>query len=270
MAQDERQSERTGGPWDDMKPMPIWLALLYFGLPALAFRLCLYWGFPALTRLGMSRFEAYIVSFVVPLAVLFSLAIGFYKRDGYPLRWTSFRARFRLSRMTGGDWGWAVGTLAVTFLSIGAFGGATQPLVRAIPAVGPPAFFPPWLQIGVPLNSTTFASFIGAPLQGNWGVLLLFGLVLFFNIAGEELWWRGYILPRQERAHGRWAWAVNGVLWWLWHLAFYPWQVFALLPICLALPFVAQRRRSTWVALVIHLQNGAAFLLVLAMVVGRA
>jgi membrane protease YdiL (CAAX protease family) len=171
--------------------------------------------------------------------------------------------------MSGRDWLWALGGLFVTFLSIGALS-PTALLLTAIPALSPPDFFPPWLKPGASFDLAPFAGFIGAPVAGNWRVAALFVILLAFNIFGEELWWRGYILPRQEMAHGRWAWAVHGVLWLLWHLAFYPWQVFALLPICLAIPFIAQRRQNTWPAILIHAQNAAVLLLVLALVLGAA
>ena len=62
----------------DVKPMPFWQSLLYFGLPALLFRIFLYNGMPALIRLGISPFQANIVSFTVPAAILFALAFIFY------------------------------------------------------------------------------------------------------------------------------------------------------------------------------------------------
>jgi len=41
------------------------------------------------------------------------------------------------------------------------------------------------------------------PLTAETVWVLLAWLPLFFlNIAGEELWWRGFILPRQEQTHG--------------------------------------------------------------------
>jgi membrane protease YdiL (CAAX protease family) len=249
-------------------PMSIWIALLYFGLPALLFRISLYNGLPALIRLGLPPFDAYVVSFAVPAAILFALAFGFYKRDGYPLSWGDIKTRFRLLPMTGKDWLWAIGGLFVTFLSIGALAGTALMLIDAIPAIAPPDFFPPWLKPGVNFDTALFSDYIGAPLRNNWGVVILFIVVLFFNIAGEELWWRGYILPRQEKTHGRWTWLIHGLLWLFWHVAFYPWQIFALLPICLALPYIAQRRQNTWVALIIHLQNGFVLILILAMVLG--
>ncbi len=250
------------------KPMPLWQALLYFGLPALLFRLCLYNGLPALVGLGLTPFGATVVAFTVPSAILFTLAFGFYKRDGYPLSWGAVATRFRLLPMGGKDWLWTVGALLVTFLSIGALTFTAQALIAAFPAMAPPDFFPPWLKPGATFGVALFADFIGTPLRGNWGVAALFFVMLFFNIVGEEFWWRGYILPRQVQAHGRWAWLIHGGLWLLWHLAFYPWQVFVLLPICLAIPFVAQRRQNTWPAIIIHWQNGVVLLLILAMVLG--
>lgn len=253
-----------------VKPMPFWQALLYFGFPALLFRISLYKGTPGLIRLGLTPFEASVVAFTVPLAILFALAIGFYKRDGYPLSWNSIKARFRLLPMTGKDWLWAIGGLLVTFLSIGMVSFTAQLLIAAIPAIAPPDFFTPWQTPGVPISAAIFSDFIGAPLKGNWAVVILLFVQLFFNIFGEELWWRGYILPRQENAHGRLAWLINGLLWLLWHVAFYPWQIFALLPICIALPYIAQRRQNTWVAIVIHFQNGIFQFIILAMVLGMA
>ena len=64
-----------------INPMPVWQALFYFGLPALLFRISLYNGTPALIRLGLTSFEAYIVAFTVPAAILIALAFGFYKRE---------------------------------------------------------------------------------------------------------------------------------------------------------------------------------------------
>ena len=84
------------------------------------------------------------------------------------------------------------------------------------------------------------------------------------NIGGEEFVWRSFVLPRQQAHFGRRAWLVNGILWWLFHAAF-PWQVlFTLVPIALILPFIVQRRRSTWIGIVIHGAFGAAGFLVLA------
>ena len=95
----------------------------------------------------------------------------------------------------------------------------------------------------------------------------IFGAWLPFfvlNILGEELVWRAFMLPRQEVAFGEKARLINGVLWLLFHAAF-PWQVLVtLVPTTLIVPYVVQRRRSTWAGIVIHGAFGAVGFMALA------
>jgi membrane protease YdiL (CAAX protease family) len=250
--------------------MPIWQALFYFAVPALVFRVSLYNLIPLLARIGLTPFEAYMVGLTVPAAILFSFAFGLVAHDGFALSWSSIKERFWLRRMTKRDAIWTIVAFVITFLSIGIFAPPTQMLIAAVPALAVPEFFAPWAKPGATFDLAQVTNFAGAPLKGNWGLALLFFVQLFFNIFGEELWWRGYILPRQELANGRRAWLINGLLWWLWHLAFYPWQLFALLPICLTIPFVSQRLHNNWPAVIIHSQNAIGLLLILALVLGIA
>ena len=41
---------------------------------------------------------------------------------------------------------------------------------------------------------------------------------------GEEILWRGVILPRQEVSFGKYAWIIHGFGWGLFHIAF-GWQL---------------------------------------------
>lgn len=81
------------------------------------------------------------------------------------------------------------------------------------------------------------------------------------NIVGEELCWRGYVLPRQEAAFGSVAWLLNGTMWCLFHWSF-GWPVMLLLlPIALLLPWIVQHRRNTWIGIAIHaVFNAAGFI----------
>jgi membrane protease YdiL (CAAX protease family) len=67
-----------------------------------------------------------------------------------------------------------------------------------------------------------------------------------YNIGGEELWWRGYVLPRQELGFGRATWVVHGILWSAFHLFMQPtlWDTLRMSITGLALSFVAQRTKS--------------------------
>jgi membrane protease YdiL (CAAX protease family) len=97
-------------------------------------------------------------------------------------------------------------------------------------------------------------------LRGNWLPFVSMSIVFVLNILGEELWWRGVVLPRQELAFGAWTWVVHGVLWACFH-AFKWWDVLNLLPITLCLSFVCSRLRSTTPGIVIHgLGNGIALI----------
>jgi membrane protease YdiL (CAAX protease family) len=182
-----------------------------------------------------------------------------YRIEGNPLDWGSFASRFRLQRMGGRDW-------AVTGLGyiIGFFGSGallfTTQLIATIPLFAPPAALPPVVNPLTPLNIAP-THFMDVPLAGNWWVIALYLGLLFFNIVGEEFWWRGYILPRQELQHGRWTWVLHGLMWTLFHVPIYPWSILSLLPTCLSLAYVAQRTRNTWPGIITHfLTNGLAML----------
>jgi membrane protease YdiL (CAAX protease family) len=85
----------------------------------------------------------------------------------------------------------------------------------------------------------------------------------FFNIVGEELLWRGYLLPRQVNILGHYAWILNGFLWAIFHVGI-GWRIaILLLPIEFIVPYVVQKRKNTWLGILIHgLYNGSGFILV--------
>ena len=258
-------TEATGS----MRPLPLRKALFYFGVPALGVRLAIYGGMPALIAAGLTQFEAFIVSFTVPFAILFAVAFAFAQREGVPMTLAGLRNRFRLHRLSRREWLWTGGAFLFAFLAGGMLGGAAQQLIAAIPAIAPPAFFPPILDPRVTISATVFTDFVGASLAGNWAVFVLYATMLFFNIFGEELWWRGLILPRQELAHGRYTWMIHGLLWTLFHVPFYPWAIVSLLPVCMTVAYVSQRLQNNTPAVIIHwLYNGLPLLIVLAMVLG--
>jgi membrane protease YdiL (CAAX protease family) len=106
--------------------------------------------------------------------------------------------------------------------------------------------------------------FMGAPLRGAWWILVYYAIVMLVsNIGGEELWWRGYVLPRQELAFGEMAWVVHGILWSAFHLFMQPtlWDTVRMAITGVALSFVAQRTKSTWPGIVGHSVGNLPFFL---------
>ena len=92
---------------------------------------------------------------------------------------------------------------------------------------------------------------MGMQLRGQWWLVVVYFIGWFFNICGEELWFRGYILPRQELAFGKAAWVINGLMFTLNHL-WQPWIMIAILPSSLLLVYVVQARKNTWIGIVQH------------------
>ena len=115
------------------------------------------------------------------------------------------------------------------------------------------------------LSQDSYASFLRMEkLKPNEYWLFLAWLpYFFFNIVGEELMWRGYLLPRQATALGRYAWVLNGFLWAIFHVGI-GWRIaIVLLPIEFIVPYVVQKRQNTWLGVIIHgLYNGSGFVMV--------
>ena len=249
-------STRTAPKLLLIKPLFLPGALLYFGLSALAFRLCVYDLMPYLTKNGVSSFSAFISSYSLALSGLMIATMVALRRDGYPLSWITFQQRLRFQPMTLRGWAWAMGLFVVGFLLTGLLIPSAQAIAR-LPAFGPPAFLPDVLNPLTP-KAAVLTQFMGVPLAGQWWVLVVYGLfLLVFNLLGEEVWFRGYLFPRQQMIYGRWTWVFHGVMWTLFHLPIYPWYLIYLLPTALSVSYAAQKTGSSWASYLVHgLGNG--------------
>lgn len=104
-------------------------------------------------------------------------------------------------------------------------------------------------------------------LPGNWGWFAVMVTMLVFNTAlGEELLFRGLLLPRMQGVFGRWDWAANGVLFALYHLHV-PWVIPQGLLDTFILAYPSRRYRSALVGIAVHsAQSVFFFVLILALV----
>jgi len=139
-------------------------------------------------------------------------------REGYRLTAGALRDRIRLRWPKG----WKAWTLAAVVLILGmSLSMAMGPVNRALASV--PGFVPPvWWGAGnnptIKVNSAADV-FPDVNLEGNFlFVLSYFVITLVFNIVGEEIYYRGYLLPRMRGAFGQWDWVANGVLFTLKHV----------------------------------------------------
>ena len=241
---------------EGLKPLPFWGSLIAFGAPALLMVFSYHVFMPWLRGLGLAATESFMVAHIAPMAILLAVSLHvFHNVEGRPLTWAAFGQRFRYPRLTLKVVLLGLGTFLILNIAYGAFSQLGAAL--ADQGLAPPAG-----------TVTSVADVLGADVQGRWEIVFLFLLVLAFNVVGEELWWRGIILPRQELVHGRWTWVVHGLLWTGFH-AFKWWDLVGLLPVCLVIAYISQRTKNNWPALIAHgLFNGLALYLVLAAVLG--
>ena len=102
---------------------------------------------------------------------------------------------------------------------------------------------------------------------GQWwllGVLLISWTFNYF--LGEELLFRGVLLPKMRGAFGRWDWVANAVLFGLYHLHM-PWSLPSNILVNLAYSWPARRFRSNWMAVIVHGVEGLIVLPIVLMVI---
>ncbi len=97
--------------------------------------------------------------------------------------------------------------------------------------------------------------------KGRYWLLLIWLPYWILNILGEEILWRGVMLPRQEIAWGKHAWLFHGLGWGLFHIAF-GWQMLiTLLPLIFIQSYLVQRTKNSWVGVIMHAGlNGPSFI----------
>jgi uncharacterized protein len=89
-------------------------------------------------------------------------------------------------------------------------------------------------------------------LRGNWGLFALIVVMFVFNtVLGEELLFRGLLLPRMRNAFGRADWIANGVLMGAYHLH-QPWSIPSSMIAGALFAYPTRRFQSAWMGIIIH------------------
>lgn len=228
--------------------MPIWGSLILFGIPTLLMWLATRSGIPALR--GYLHGPAILCWFVASGSVFFGLfvaAFGAFWIEQGRFTLCGFTKRFRLHRINVEDVGWSFAVLVVCGLSSAGIAWIWGLSSQTWGVLSEPQLSPPFIHME-PVTPDTY-----------W-VLLAWLPLFFFNIVGEELWWRGYILPRQEQEHRSAAWFVHGLGLALFHLPLGIDLTIILMPFLFSLPYVVQRQRNLWTGFIVHgILNGVVF-----------
>jgi membrane protease YdiL (CAAX protease family) len=202
--------------------------------------------------------RALLITLTAGLVWQFVLVLGLLWREQPTLRWGSLRDRLWLrapldpkSGRRGGR-AWLIVPVLIVAL-------AAEQLVPGLP-------HPAGRDLGEFLQSGTGE----ALLAGGWGWFGLIVAMLVFNtVLGEELLFRGFLLPRMNGVFGRRDWLANGVLFAAYHLHV-PWAIPGALLDTFIIAYPAKRYRSALIGIVVHSAQSAFFLaLTLSLVLKR-
>jgi uncharacterized protein len=103
--------------------------------------------------------------------------------------------------------------------------------------------------------------------RGAWGWFAVAVVLAVFNtVLGEELLFRGLLLPRMRGVFGRADFVANGVLFAVYHLHV-PWMIPTALVDTIALAYPSRRFESAWMGIIVHsTQSVVVSLVVLTLV----
>jgi membrane protease YdiL (CAAX protease family) len=240
-----------------LKPIKLIPSVLLFLIPGIAFYVNINILVPFIA--DITNWNSYIIwmftgTFFL-FGLLFVLTFILLKIDGYTLDWQTIKKRLRLRKLTLKDLMWIIGGMLVCAIISG--------FIIWIYSLFAASFKIDDLRQMSPIKIV--------PLSGNQCFLLLFMPVFFFfNYVGEELLWRGYILPRQEiTTYGTYAWIVNMLLHWVFHLAFSLEAMLFFLPFMLLMPYLVYKRKNTYISIIIHFLLGAPIQLFVALGIFR-
>ena len=200
--------------------------------------------------------KALIVCLTVGLVWQFVLVAVLVRREQRTLRWSTVRDALWLRSPRSPRSGRVGGRIWLILIPLIVGVGAIQALI--------PTF-------GAPLDrdlATLVDSDVGkAFLDGAWGWYgLLLVMFLFNTVLGEELLFRGFLLPRMNGAFGRGDWFANGVLFTVYHLHV-PWVMPGTLVESFLLAYPTKRYRSAWIGIAVHSAQSVFFAIAVLVIV---
>ena len=228
---------------------------------------------PVLSRSSSNPGIVRLAVLTVGLIWQFILAMILLYREAGNLHWSTIKQRLWLrqprSERTGNInrrlWWWLIPLVVLTALyEMQASGVLDHLWVSMFPYFAEPSNF-------------ALSSYLGSPegqakIVGVWGFFgLLIVSALFNTVLGEELLFRGVLLPRMAGAFGKWDWVANGILFGLYHIH-QPWMMFsAALEGVFIFAFSTKSSGSAWFGIIAHSGQSVYFaFLVLGLVLGLA
>lgn len=211
-----------------------------------------------------------MVLITIGLIWLFVLSVIIVLQEEGNLRWATIKRRLRLNlpqEPTTGLTHRRLWLWVIPFISVSAMWDiALVPIVQKLwVSILPFLAEPPGYSFAIVFKSPEILQ----RLVGAWWFFGLYVVSSIFNdFLGEELLFRGVLLPKMEGVFGRWSWLANGVLFACFHVH-QPWVIAENIVSGAILAYPSWRFRSTWMAVIVHsVQNVFFGFLVLGIILG--
>ncbi len=190
------------------------------------------------------------------------------RREVVPFTWENLKKRLWINHPIHPKTGvpskklylWAVlGAVALlVWDQIGLLGGLDELWVKALPAITQPEY--------------TVLERLPEVALGQWWLLaLLLPFTLFNYVLGEELLFRGVLLPKMKGVFGKWDWIANAMIFTLYHLH-QPWEI----PSQIILrdwifPGYNKLFKSFWMSCIVHgaINTIVLYVIVTLMIMGK-
>jgi membrane protease YdiL (CAAX protease family) len=220
-----------------MKAMGFWKSVLYFAIPTLLMQGMYHVVMWVTDYFGYRLFFTFLIGFGIPSLLLLIAALILFRRERSGL---SFGERFRLQKLDSTGWIWTIILCAIWIV--------VPIIMRPVTAWLQTHWFHPgklWIRMMTPDPNY----FMEVPMSA-WIYVALFVFILI-NVFGGELFFRGYVFPRQELAFGSRTWLIHAVFWIIFR-SFLPWELATITVLGLALTYAVQHTRNTWTSILAH------------------
>jgi CAAX protease family protein len=185
--------------------------------------------------------KALIVSLTIGMVWQFVLVAILVAREQGTLRWPVVREALWLRSPRSPRSGRVGGRVWLVLIPLIIAFTAVQELVAVVAA-------PDNRDFAALIESDAGKAFLDGAF-GWYGLILV--MFVFNTVLGEELLFRGYLLPRMNGAFGRRDWVANGVLFAGYHLHV-PWAIPGTLLEMFTTAYPTKRYRSAWIGIAVH------------------
>jgi membrane protease YdiL (CAAX protease family) len=200
---------------------------------------------------------------VVGMMWQFVVSVAVLRHELGGLHWADVKKRIRLNLPRDPATGrprrllflWAVPAIAANFLGGYLASRLDTAWTNWLPALREPSY-------------TRIEGLADLQFQGQWWILGLTLTSMLFNyLLGEELLFRGVLLPRMAGVFGRWDWVANTVLFGLYHVhKIWAWP--SMIASSFGMAWAAKRYRSLWMGVIVHGVEGYFIVLVVTVLAG--